>query len=286
MNEYNREEDSNLKSKIKNRNNILTWILVFTVIIGTILVIIFNDFVIDMTSYDFSDLLATALSFFAIYISISFYHNAQKSSIQFYSQIYDFIRDITKNIASLDSSVKEQLKGLKESVDDGFGRYGSETISKEEYEKLSAEKKESEEITKDLKEELSKTYELLTVEKENKQALADKIADLNSRLLDSKIKTKNIDSEIDKRVSRINIYWLMDILDKELPAQLLESYLKTFNKYNAYSLLKELRIHKGDAFVEELRNKGMLAKKTRVNGEEIFDSEVFRELVILYRSIS
>ena len=62
-----------------------------------------SDFSLDLSRFDFSDLLAMILALFAMAMSVAFYFKTTDSSNQFYDNIYNFTQKRRKSSAELKS---------------------------------------------------------------------------------------------------------------------------------------------------------------------------------------
>ena len=139
--------------------------------------IAWSSFSLDLTKFDFSDLLAMILALFAMLMSVAFYFKSTDSSNQFYDNIYNFTQKTSEILGRIEERFGERLKH----IDEGYGRIQSrfdgisenpgeiekkvketEGKEKEEKEKL----KETNEAMQEMMEELAKRAELQEEEKE------------------------------------------------------------------------------------------------------------------------
>jgi archaellum component FlaC len=107
------------------------------------------DINVDLSKFEFSDLLAMILAIFAIGMSVAFYFKTTDSSNQFYDNIYNFTQKTSEILGRIEERFGERLKHL----DEGYGRIQSqfEGIAKSpgEIEKKVEETKGKEEEVKE-----------------------------------------------------------------------------------------------------------------------------------------
>ena len=105
-------------------------------------------FSVDLSKFDFSDLLAMILALFAIAMAVAFYFKTTDSSNQFYDNIYNFTQKTSEILGRIEERFGERLKHLDEgyfkmqSRFDSFSKSpnellhkGKETAGQEEVEK-------------------------------------------------------------------------------------------------------------------------------------------------------
>jgi hypothetical protein len=97
------------------------------------------SFNIDLSNFEFSDLLAMILALFAVGMSVAFYFKTTDSSNQFYDNIYNFTQKTSEILGRIEERFGERLKHL----DEGYGRMQSH------FEGLA---QSSDEITKEVEE--------------------------------------------------------------------------------------------------------------------------------------
>jgi hypothetical protein len=96
----------------------LALIVLFSVIAWRIA---WSDFTLDLSKFDFSDLLALILALFAMGMSVAFYFKSTDSSNQFYDNIYNFTQKTSEILGRIEERFGEQLRHL----DEGYGRIQS-----------------------------------------------------------------------------------------------------------------------------------------------------------------
>jgi len=153
-----------------------------------------SQLTVNLSEFNFSDLLAMILALFAMGMSLAFYFKSTDSSNQFYHDSYEFTQRISEVIGRMEERFGERLKHL----DEGYGRIESrfddmaqskieiqeqvkETEGKEEEEKAKLEKvnNEMEEMLENLamraqlaereKDEFFKKMQVLTGERNDAQ---------------------------------------------------------------------------------------------------------------------
>ncbi len=84
--------------------------------------IAWSNFSLDLSKFDFSDLLAMILALFAMGMSVAFYFKSTDSSNQFYDNIYNFTQKTSEILGRIEERFGERLKHL----DEGYGRIQSQ----------------------------------------------------------------------------------------------------------------------------------------------------------------
>jgi len=105
---------SDVESKIRNRNS---WLRVFVIVaLVGLLGWKFADTPVrlDLTRFDFSDLLALVLALFAMGLSIAFYLKATDTTNTFYDNTYRFTRDVSEILGRIEAGFGERLRHLDE----------------------------------------------------------------------------------------------------------------------------------------------------------------------------
>lgn len=117
-----------------------------------------SQFSLDLSKFDFSDLLAMILAIFAIGMSVAFYFKSTDSSNQFYDNIYNFTQKTSEILGRIEERFGERLKHL----DEGYGRIQSrfDGISKTPDE-IKKEVKETEGKEEEEKQKLEQTNKAL-----------------------------------------------------------------------------------------------------------------------------
>lgn len=120
--------------------------------------IAWSNFTLDLSKFDFSDLLAMILALFAMAMSVAFYFKSTDSSNQFYDNIYNFTQKTSEILGRIEERFGERLKHL----DEGYGRIQSrfEGINKTPDE-IEKKVKETEGKEEKEKEKLKETNEAM-----------------------------------------------------------------------------------------------------------------------------
>lgn len=120
-----------------------------------------SDFRLDLSKFDFSDLLAMILALFAMAMSVAFYFKSTDSSNQFYDSIYNFTQKTSEILGRIEERFGERLKHL----DEGYGRIQSQfdgiSRSPGEIEKKVKETEGKEEKEKEKLEETNRAMQQL-----------------------------------------------------------------------------------------------------------------------------
>lgn len=142
--------------KIKDRESWLKTIVIglFAVLAAVVVAVLAYrlatvPFQIDLTNFDFSDLLALILAIFAISMSAAFYFQTSRTSNTFYDNSYQFTRDISEILGRIEERFGERLRHL----DEGYSGL-QESIDKIDLPKIDARiKDEEEDVQKKQKEQ-------------------------------------------------------------------------------------------------------------------------------------
>ena len=116
------------------------------------------DINVDLSKFEFSDLLAMILALFAIGMSVAFYFKTTDSSNQFYDNIYNFTQKTSEILGRIEERFGERLKHL----DEGYFKMQSrfDTFSKSP-EELKEKVKETEGKEEEEKQKLRETNDAL-----------------------------------------------------------------------------------------------------------------------------
>jgi hypothetical protein len=173
-NESKFKEASKQLKKLTSGAIRLSVIILFSVIAWRIA---WSTFSLDLSKFDFSDLLAMILALFAIMMSVAFYFKSTDSSNQFYDNIYNFTQKTSEILGRIEERFGERLKH----IDEGYGRIESrfdgitktpdeieqkvkETEGKEEKEKEKL--KETNRAMREILDQLTKRAQMQQREKE------------------------------------------------------------------------------------------------------------------------
>lgn len=100
-------------------------------------------------NYDFNDLLSLVLALFAIFISILFYFKSTESSNKFYSDTYNFTKNISEVIGRIDERFGERLRHLDESYEKIEKRVFNAYIKEDQKEKIQEQKEDADKKLKE-----------------------------------------------------------------------------------------------------------------------------------------
>jgi len=168
--------------------------------------IAWSDFTMDLSKFDFSDLLATILALFAVGMSVAFYFKTTDSTNMFYDNIYNFTQKTSEILGRIEERFGEQLRHL----DEGYGRIQSrvEDIAKTPYEieekvektkeQEEEEKKKLEKTDKAIKEMMETLTKKANMEKEEKLDFYRKMEELANEKALAQMRIKEIETERDQ----------------------------------------------------------------------------------------
>jgi len=112
------DKAENQLKKLTNGAIRISIIILFSVIAWRIA---WSGFSLDLSKFDFSDLLAMILALFAMSMSVAFYFKSTDSSNQFYDNIYNFTQKTSEILGRIEERFGERLRHL----DEGYGRIQS-----------------------------------------------------------------------------------------------------------------------------------------------------------------
>ena len=104
------------------------------------------DFNVDLSKFEFSDLLALIMGLFAIAMSVAFYFKATDTSNKFYDNVYKFTQETSEILGRIEAGFGERLRHLDEGytgLQSRFDKFSS--MSPEESIKKVEKNKEREE---------------------------------------------------------------------------------------------------------------------------------------------
>ncbi len=160
-------ETSDVDNNIRNRNS---WLRVFVIVVIVIVFVwklIETPIQIDLTKFDFSDMLSLILALFAMALSVLFYLKATDTSNAFYDNTYRFTRDVSEILGRIEAGFGERLRHLDEGYSGLVNRLPS-ALPEQVQEEIVNEQKKLDEVEKqrnELLNELTKRAKLQDQEK-------------------------------------------------------------------------------------------------------------------------
>lgn len=166
---------------------------------------------VDLSKFDFSDLLAMILAIFAIAMSVAFYFKSTDSSNQFYDNSYNFTQRTSEILGRIEERFGERLKHL----DEGWGRMetrlGART-SDEIQKRVKEEEGKEVEVKKDLEKVLAEREQLIkqlserAYQQETERAsVIGRMTDLEKRREDVEAKIHAIEADRDRLQKRLRL---------------------------------------------------------------------------------
>ena len=168
---------------------------------------------IDLSKFEFSDLLALILALFAIAMSVAFYFKSTDSSNQFYDNIYNFTQKTSEILGRIEERFGERLKHL----DEGYGLMQSrldgisvtpDEIKKEVKKTEGKEEKEKqklEETNKAMQEMMEKLANKAKLQQQEKEEFYSKLAKLAGEKDKAQERIREIEKERDRMQHQLNI---------------------------------------------------------------------------------
>ncbi len=178
-------DQDNKDWEIRNRES---WLKILTVALFSLIIEwkIFNSsFNLDLSKFDFSDLLSLILALFAIYLSVQFYFKAEEASNKFYDNTYKFTKDVSEILGRIEAGFGEKLRH----IDEGYTGLRDKLISRDPI-KAERQVKEEEKEVKIKEQERDKLIEDLAKKAElqegEKKELFQKLREKDSSLISAK----------------------------------------------------------------------------------------------------
>ncbi len=236
-----------------------------------------SDFTLDLSKFDFSDLLALILALFAVGMSVAFYFKSTDSSNQFYDNIYNFTQKTSEILGRIEERFGEQLRHL----DEGYGRIESrfdgisktpdeieekvkETEGKEEEEKQKLE--ETNRAMKELMEELTVRAKLQQQEKEE---FYEKLGALAAEKDNAQERIREIEEDRDRMQKQLML------MEREIEGSMREIRSPLIEEFIHHPELQNLIMHEAPV---EIINRELTRHLDRY--PKLFISELQREGVL------
>jgi len=229
--------DSEMKTedKLKLVSLWFRWIITILIVIVLCIKFIMLDIDISKIQFSFSDLLSILLAFFAIWISINFYHKNNETANNFYDNTYRFTKDISGTLVRIEERFAEKLESLKEENKSLSGRidkyYTNGSHSELDNEKdIKKEKEVEDKLQKELEEQkelvnnFSQKYQVAEADKEQflreLEAKNDEINKLNRKMklfqLSNEAPINDLDDEFNIPLRIISFFKRNVLADKRL----------------------------------------------------------------------
>lgn len=210
---------SNLKS-LTSGGIRLSLVILFSVVAWRIA---WSNFSLDLSKFDFSDLLAMILAIFAMGMSVAFYFKSTDSSNQFYDNIYNFTQKTSEILGRIEERFGERLKHLDEgygriqSQFDGISRSPSEIQEKvkETEGKEEKEKEKLEETNKRMQQLMETLAQRAKLEQREKEEFYAKMQELESEKDLAQMRIREI--EEDRNSMRHQLMMMEEGLMEEAP---------------------------------------------------------------------
>lgn len=214
---------------VKSASGFLTWgnlrdlsIVVFLFVCAYRFAVV--DIVIDLSGFNFTDLLSMILAISVIALSAAFYFKADESSKGFYNNTYHFTKDVSEILGRIEAGFGEKLRHIDEGyngLNEKFDRMPFDRVAAKAGEVIKeAEIQEQEAIRQDILEDLMKRAKLAD---EEKQEFVEKLSQLSDELdrSRSELASFRIEAELDEDnfgVSSSFVKYIMPFLSRHYPS--------------------------------------------------------------------
>ncbi len=118
-----------------------------------------SEFNLDLTKFDFSDLLALLLALFAMSMSVAFYFKSTDSSNLFYDNIYSFTQKTSEILGRIEERFDERLKHIGETNERIESRFDRSANNAEEIKKEVEKNEDEEGVSREKLEDVNRKQE-------------------------------------------------------------------------------------------------------------------------------
>lgn len=191
-------------------SGLLSWVNVRDLLVIAMVVVLtvrlcFMQVSVDLSSFNFTDLLSMFLAVSAIALSAAFYFKADESSRSFYNNTYQFTKDVSEILGRIEAGFGERLKHIDESysgLSQKFDRFPyDKSGANADEENKQAEIQEQEAKRQDIIEDLMRRAHVAGQEKTE---LVQKLSTLSSELEKSRQELTRLRAE-ESQISPNNV---------------------------------------------------------------------------------
>jgi molecular chaperone GrpE (heat shock protein) len=162
---------------------------------------------VDLSKFEFSDLLALIMGLFAVAMSVAFYFKATDTSNKFYDNVYKFTQETSEILGRIEAGFGEKLRHLDEGyagLQTRFDKFSfltpEESIkkadkNKEREEEAKAEKKEA---TDEKQKLISHLLEKAKIDDEEKKQISSKLESLSAQYEKAEKRLSQLKAERDQ----------------------------------------------------------------------------------------
>lgn len=227
-NSENIEEIKSVDEKIKVFKTIFFMIIGTLIVITILYKILTNTIILDISKFNYSDLLSLCISLFAIGISIEFYFKASDTSNKFYDNTYKFTKDISETIGRMEERFGERLKHM----DEGYTRildrgFNPTTDLKNREQEIEKEKTELVEKINENEAIISQLIESNELSKEDKKQYLDELNKSAQEMFMLKNKIRELENQYNFESNIIDKN-TVEILYNEIIRYLPDSEIENF----------------------------------------------------------
>lgn len=219
---------------------------------------------IDLSSFDFSDLLSLILAIFSIGLSVMFYIKADETSNRFYDNTQKFTQNISEILGRIEAGFGERLKHIDEGYNKLEGIYmtsrvhsgATAEIEKHEEKSISVEKRKDELI--------SELFRRSNLDIAEKKKIEQQLAEANDALQKNRLETarlrreqlSRLDNRIDSRED-VTVNRAIAYFRHELPSH--EAFEKAKGSIGGFrEAFQSIKSEVHPDWLEDLRELGWL----------------------------
>lgn len=142
-----------------------------------------SDLTIDLSKFEFSDLLALILALFAVGMSVAFYFKSTDSSNQFYDNSYRFTKDVSEILGRIEAGFGERLRHLDEGYSGLKDRFDQLPFdSQKAQEEIEKEEEELNKVAAERNELLNELAQRAQLQEKEKEELFSKLGQKDDEL--------------------------------------------------------------------------------------------------------
>ena len=208
--------------------------------------IAWSNWNLDLSKFDFSDLLALIMGLFAIAISVAFYFKATDTSNKFYDNVYKFTQETSEILGRIEAGFGERLRHLDEGysgLQTRFDRFSSITPAEgkkkveETKEKETEEKAKFDKAKQEMESELKKlTHKAYSQERERHEFM-EKLGSLQAERDMAEANLRQLKEERDRLQHEMqNMEQNMFLDARELEPYLMEMFHNSEFRHLIYEL--------------------------------------------------
>jgi hypothetical protein len=169
--------------------------------------IAWSNWNVDLSKFEFSDLLALIMGLFAVAMSVAFYFKATDTSNKFYDNVYKFTQDTSEILGRIEAGFGEKLRHLDEGytgLQSRFDKFSSLT-PEENVKKVEKNKEREEEAKAEKKEAIDEKQKVINdllekakIDEKEKRLISEKLEEIGLRYERAEKRLSQLKAERDR----------------------------------------------------------------------------------------